>query len=200
MSSCLASLPLYIYQPLTAPDTIRLINVLPSKAADNDKNLECIFSVVSLADNPDFVALSYTWGDSAFTKTLVCGEGVLHITKNLHAALLQFRRPDRPLAIWADAVCINQSDDAEKSLQIPLMADIYGQATEVMIWLGEETEGTTDVMLYLNRIGQNPENDALWKDLIKDPNLDKTDLVWTRPWFSRVWIIQELALASRATV
>jgi hypothetical protein len=29
------------------------------------------------------------------------------------------------LYIWVDAVCINQTDDAEKSQKIPLMADIY---------------------------------------------------------------------------
>ncbi|KAK0108235.1 hypothetical protein ONS95_003054 [Cadophora gregata] len=216
MSSSVATLPFYTYQRLTAPDTIRLINILPPRNKDTDQNLECTFSVVSLIDRPEFVALSYTWGENAFTETLVCGEGNLKITKNLHAALIQFRRPDRPLTIWADAVCINQADDAEKSLQIPLMADIYGQATEVLIWLGEETEGTRDVMLYLKRIGQkfvdrggdilepreerSPENDALWKDLIEDPNLEKTNMIWTRPWFSRIWIIQELALAHRAIV
>ena len=216
MSSSLASLPHYAYQRLTAPDTIRLINILPRTTEDINQNLECTFSAVSLADSPDFVALSYTWGNNAFTEILVCGESVLHITKNLHAALARFRRPDRPLTIWVDAVCINQIDDAEKSLQIPLMADIYGQASEVLIWLGEETDGTNDVMLFLKRIGQkfferggeileprderSPENDALWKDLIEDPSLEKTHLIWTKPWFSRVWIIQELALASRATV
>ncbi|KAH6713218.1 heterokaryon incompatibility protein-domain-containing protein [Leptodontidium sp. MPI-SDFR-AT-0119] len=215
-SSAPCLLPLYTYEPLDTPNTIRLINLLPSNASDIDQTLRCSFSVVSLAHSPEFVALSYTWGENAFTATLECGESVLHITKNLHSALLQFRLSDRPLAIWADAVCINQADNAEKSLQIPLMADIYGQATEVLIWLGESTEGTKDVMLYLKRIGQkfldrggeileprderSPENDALWKDMIDDPNLEKTDLIWTRPWFSRVWIIQELALASRAMV
>ncbi|KAH7420020.1 heterokaryon incompatibility protein-domain-containing protein [Cadophora sp. MPI-SDFR-AT-0126] len=215
MSSSEANSPLYTYQSLTAPNTIRLINILPSKVSNIDRNLVCTFSVVSLADKPDFVALSYTWGDNAFTETLVCREGILRITKNLHAALVQFRPSDRPLIVWADAVCINQSDDAEKSLQIPLMADIYSQATEVIIWLGEETEGSRDAMLYLKRIGQkfldrgeetlkprderSPENDALWKDLVEDPNVAKTDLIWTRPWFSRVWIIQELSLATRAT-
>ncbi|KAG4428532.1 hypothetical protein IFR05_015985 [Cadophora sp. M221] len=216
MATSAQCLPLYTYKPLHAPNTIRLINLLPSNASDIDQNLRCSFSVVLLIDAPEFVALSYTWGDNSFTETLECGGSLMHITKNLHAALLQFRLPDQPLVIWADAVCINQADNAEKSLQIPLMADIYGQATEVLIWLGEGTEGTKDVMLYLKRIGQkfidrggeileprderSPENNALWKEVIDDPNLEKTDLIWTRPWFSRVWIIQELALASRATV
>ncbi|KAH7350751.1 heterokaryon incompatibility protein-domain-containing protein [Rhexocercosporidium sp. MPI-PUGE-AT-0058] len=216
MSSSALGLPLYTYERLDKPNTIRLINLLPSNPSDIDRNLHCTFSVVSLADHPAFAALSYTWGENAFTETLECEGNVLHITKNLHVALLQSRLSDKPLIIWADAVCINQSDNTEKSLQIPLMADIYSQAAEVLIWLGEGTEATKDVMLYLKRIGQkfidrgkeileprderSPDNDALWKDVIDDPNLEKTDMIWTRPWFSRVWIIQELALANRPTV
>jgi hypothetical protein len=34
------------------------------------------------------------------------------------------------------------------------MAEIYGQAIEVLIWLGNESEGSADVMHYLKRIGQ----------------------------------------------
>ena len=71
-------------------------------------------------------------------------------------------------------------------------------------------------MNYLKRIGQrfvdrggpvneprderSPENDLIWADVTGDPNLENTAVIWTRPWFSRRWIIQEVALAQRATV
>jgi hypothetical protein len=54
--------------------------------------------------------------------------------------------------LWADTICINQTDDQEKSLQVPLIAKIYGQAEEVLIWLGDEAEGSKDVMEYLKWI------------------------------------------------
>lgn len=38
--------------------------------------------------------------------------------------------------IWADAVCINQQDDAEKSHQVPLMGSIYSLAKTDAVWLG----------------------------------------------------------------
>ncbi|KAF2744694.1 hypothetical protein M011DRAFT_506136 [Sporormia fimetaria CBS 119925] len=46
------------------------------------------------------------------------------------------RHPDKILAIWVDAVCINQTDMHEKELQIQLMRDIYSGAEEVIVWLG----------------------------------------------------------------
>jgi hypothetical protein len=206
----------YEYQQLTTPNAIRLISLLPCGESQTDRYLKCELKVVSLAENPSFVALSYTWGENVFPETLMCEDKVLRITKNLYDALVCFRLPDRALLIWVDAVCINQVDDLEKSLQIPLMAQIYSQATEVLIWLGEETEESKSIMLYLKRIGQSfvdrggeileprdersTENDKIWADVTGDPNLEKTDLLLKRPWFSRRWVIQEMALAQRAVV
>jgi len=47
---------------------------------------------------------------------------------------------------------------------------------------------------------RSPENDAIWADVMGDPNLEKAYLIWTSPWFSRLWVMQELVFASRATV
>lgn len=206
----------YTYQPLTAHNSIRLLNLLPCEDSDPNQSLKCNLTVVSLSDNPSFVALSYTWGENVFPEKLYCHDGALDITTNLHSALLRFRLADKPLRIWVDAVCINQANGDEKTRQIPLMTSIYGQATEVLIWLGEASEDSEDVMKYLKRIGQrfldrggpineprderSPENDLIWADVTEDPNLEKTVVIWARPWFSRRWIIQEMALAQKATV
>jgi hypothetical protein len=42
-----------------------------------------------------------------------------------------------------DAICINQGDLVELAEQVKLMGDINGNATDVLVWLGEE-EGETD--------------------------------------------------------
>ena len=42
---------------------------------------------------------------------------------------------------WADAICINQKDLEEKSAQIPLMANIYWNASQVLAYLGEDPDG-----------------------------------------------------------
>lgn len=36
-----------------------------------------------------------------------------------------------------DAVCINQNDDAEKSIQVMMMGKIYSQALQALVWLSE---------------------------------------------------------------
>jgi hypothetical protein len=115
----------YSYRKLENNQSIRLIALMPCTKLDTDQRLKCNLEVVELAANPSYAALSYTWGENVFPETLICDNGVLKITKNVHAALSRFRLPNRHLYIWVDAVCINQADDAEKSQQIPLMADIY---------------------------------------------------------------------------
>jgi hypothetical protein len=53
---------------------------------------------------------------------------------------MEIRREGEPVIIWADALCINQSDDGEKTSQVGLMRDIYRDAKEVIAWLGYPPE------------------------------------------------------------
>lgn len=41
-----------------------------------------------------------------------------------------------------NAICINQKNNAEKAEQVAVMADIYYQAEEVLLWLGPSNETT----------------------------------------------------------
>lgn len=94
-----------------------------------------------------FQALSYAWGDlSAGTQQVLCNGKEIRIRKSLKDALLHLRQlpcSQRHFAmpIWADALSINQVDDAEKFVQIQLMADIFRNAEKVWVWLGREMEG-----------------------------------------------------------
>jgi hypothetical protein len=102
------------------------------------------------------------------------------------------------------------------------MDSIYRKASNVLIWLGAASEGSTEVMQYLSRIGKQfldrggpvlepkveqqceehgAQNKILWDGVYGDKEVMKrSDEVWTRPWFSRRWIIQEVAFAQAATV
>ena len=62
------------------------------------------------------------------------------MTGNLYNALGRLRRPDHSRDIWVDAVCIDQSNSAERTAQVSIMADIYRAASDVCIWLGEDSE------------------------------------------------------------
>lgn len=89
---------------------------------------------------PVFYALSYCWGDATRTREILVGGTSLPITESLYLALRDIQRQSiGDVNIWADAVCINQNDAAERSAQIPLMREIYHSASSVQIWLGATT-------------------------------------------------------------
>jgi hypothetical protein len=92
---------------------------------------------------PLFYALSYVWGDATKIHEIWIDGKRLAITRNLYLALRSMQSGGTgTIHLWADAICINQEDNVEKSSQIQLMRDIYHAASEVRIWLGLSTPET----------------------------------------------------------
>lgn len=128
--------------------------------------------------------------------------------------------PQHSRTLWADALCINQKDDDERAAQVKLMGLIYFKAQRVRIWLGRDdvTEGDLSARVGIDLIKQYsqlyeacaPDSDgakvsALSEQLFKDPIIADS-LQWAvlrrlfkRPWFTRVWVVQELGLSRNAT-
>jgi hypothetical protein len=70
-----------------------------------------------------------------------CNGRVLEVQQNLATALRWLRFTDRPRLLWIDAICINQKDEKEKSIQIQNMFTIFYRAEKGTIaWLGEKRE------------------------------------------------------------
>ena len=118
--------------------------------------LECEILHVSLDEQPSFFALSYAWGDSGVVRPVHVGDARLNITANLYQALSALLRDDQPVVVWADALCINQTDDTEKSWQVGGMRQIYEAAAEVLVWLGPDYDGAGEVLRYLESAGAVP--------------------------------------------
>ncbi|KAH6674395.1 heterokaryon incompatibility protein-domain-containing protein, partial [Halenospora varia] len=70
--------------------------------------------------------------------------------ENLEAALRRLRLSGKQRTIWIDAVCINQNDIQERQDQVSLMRQIYEQAEQVVIWLGENRSSGRLPMLTLS--------------------------------------------------
>ena len=102
--------------------------------------LTCAMRTVSLKEHPVYETLSYAWGDPILNNEIVANGRVIKITKNLHTALRYLRKSDEPRVIWADGICINQSDLDERSFQVRMMGDVYQQGEKLQIWLGEAEE------------------------------------------------------------
>lgn len=189
---------------------IRLVKILPfdqDQTTDGVNPVSCTLHHVSLDDKPEYVALSYSWGDPHnIVPILVDGCSFL-ATQNLEAALRQFRddgqHTNRPL--WIDAICINQKDDAEKSAQVQCMRTIYHDAVYVVSWLGIAAAGTGETIKELKelrdagcdiQVANRADLPILEFYLEKFLGLFRPlfDL-FERDYWSRVWILQEVAVA-----
>ncbi|KAF2716706.1 HET-domain-containing protein, partial [Polychaeton citri CBS 116435] len=115
---------------------IRLLELQPGKA---EEALRCSVTEVSLAETPEYEAISYCWGLEQVADRIICDdETYLPLNQSLSSALRYFRHDQGPRLLWADAICINQLDTDEKSRQVNMMRDVYRQSRRVLIWLGEE--------------------------------------------------------------
>jgi Heterokaryon incompatibility protein (HET) len=149
------------YQLLPLPNDSKSIRILkvhaPSESDRNGGPIRCNFEMIDLESNlePSYAALTYVWGikSPAETFSIACGNFTIEITKNCYSALQHLRRNLGAFAIWADAICINQSDSLEKLKQIQLMGKIYSKASTVYVWLGEGDDATDRAMKYLSTSG-----------------------------------------------
>ena len=190
-----------LYEPLEL--SRRQIRLLKVEQLDLDGQgrpiLYCSLVVVSLDQNPEYDALSYTWGDADDLENIHINSRVLLIRRNLFNALCTLRNSGVLQGyIWADAVCINQEDVYERNQQVELMTDIYTDAQTVRIWLGLDMPG---VERFFVKTANGPIFDALISNSSHDDgSLDGFRHVISRQWWRRLWIVQEAVLARRAIV
>ncbi|KAG7008147.1 hypothetical protein G7Y79_00007g022720 [Physcia stellaris] len=189
----------HIHLPLVKDrNEIRVLNIHPSQ--DFTAPITCDIRIVSLDDDPVFDALSWCWGSVEDTAKIVVGGNSFSCRQNLDSALRHLRDKVECITLWVDAVCINQGDLGEKSSQILLMSRIYGHAHTVRIWLGEAADDSSEAVRVVKQLQMQPD--------LKSVKLDGQELsaeqLWAftslckRPWFKRIWVVQEYALARQA--
>src|SRR5215469_348770 len=139
-----------IYQAVHLHDPksqTRLIELLSGR--DDDPIRINLFTVDNLNTQP-YDALSYVWGARDADVIVSVNGRPFNISANLAQALNCLRSMEDNKVLWVDAVCINQDDDTEKSHQVSLMGEIYRNAEDVVIFLGEERDDSAMVMQYLD--------------------------------------------------
>lgn len=99
------------------------------------------------ADDMDYyTALSYCWGDAAKSTYIMLDGKRFKVGENLASLLEQEARKPNITSVhpwlWIDAVCLNQGDNVEKSVQVQQMWRVYEYAAAVAIWLGPAGEHT----------------------------------------------------------
>ncbi|KAM6507199.1 hypothetical protein FALCPG4_018581 [Fusarium falciforme] len=227
--------------PIDADTQIRLITLLPaedpSEGGKSMDPIQCTLQVWSLAQAPDYEALSYTWGQMhRHLPISVLGmdddndgiERSLFATPQLQMALRRLRRAT-PRRLWIDQLCINQEDKQECGAQVQLMGDIYRAAARVVIWIGEDHEGTiitpdykyeretqtqllADLVQGFNGKSENNDDDATIASRLVDlrfsyhvTTIEERRMravidFLNRPYFRRAWVFQESSLAKELVV
>ncbi|KAL8945460.1 MAG: hypothetical protein Q9211_000025 [Gyalolechia sp. 1 TL-2023] len=139
-----------------------------------------------------YTALSYTWGEPGGPAFIILNNGHrLSITRNLEAALRQFRLRTDPFRLWVDAICINQADHDEKRSQVGMMRSIYIAAHETWVWLGPSSTDSDDAMDTVQRfLHRNLSHDEL--SLVSREAWNGVGNLMRRTWWTRVWVIQEV--------
>ena len=144
-----------------------------------------------------FKALSYCWGDPTARYRVRLGGAIHHVTQSLGSFLKRQREESEANQfLWVDAICINQDDDHEKSYQLALMRDIYGTATELLIWLGDEEQPQSRGLELLGRYNEHPDDTVIRPARLTHTQRSDFEEILSRPWFDRLWIVQELLLGA----
>lgn len=186
-----------LYTPIDASKgEIRLIHLLPGDV-DHEINIELVQVSLSSDPQPRYDALSYVWGrEQCQTPALVNGKPFT-ITSNLDVALRHFRDGAVKKILWVDAVCINQGDTVEKGPQVQMMGRIYSGAARVLIWLGQAADGSDELLDHISGSvgGEAEEGEGKGEWAVDRTLWDSSLALMGRPWFTRTWVQQEIALA-----
>jgi hypothetical protein len=166
-------------------EEIRLATLAPG-SYDDALVIDLGVEILSKTPFPEYEALSYTWGKDVSPQKVTVNGKPLSITANLDCALRHLRYEDRCRVLWVDALCINQADVSERNHQVQLMRQVYSGADTVVIWLGP-ADGDDDARAIHNIRMQEKDWDI--------EAFGALARICNRPWFHRVWIVQELKLA-----
>ncbi|RYN72974.1 hypothetical protein AA0117_g8143 [Alternaria alternata] len=182
--------PLFEYSPLDldAP-SIRQVRVLADLSSDGHIRLE----ICHASTKSTYSCLSYVWGRERTLHWIRLGERLFQVRHNLRAFLQSARKKPHVCSewLWIDALCIDQSNNSERSHQVQQMGHIFSRAVKVISWLGDDEviaqffrESTPPLMLH-----------AVYSK--------QTHPGWVRflqsDYWARAWITQEVALARLIT-
>lgn len=161
------------------------------------------------------------------------GERSLEITENLARALVGLANlgycvtpeTSSPTYIWIDALCIDQTNNDEKGVQVAMMDDIYKSASKVVIFLGDADQHTECALEVMEELARVPEANPGWaahsfddfdpgtafenlleagralgmRDLGPADWLDYGAFLM-RNWFGRIWVVQERYFAAETAM
>jgi hypothetical protein len=188
-------------------DPQRQIRLLLLDAGIEEDDISASLEVWDRTAAPTYRAISYVCGDSDHMQDVTFNGSRVSVRHNCHYALWQARLHFPESRVWIDAVCINQLDLEEKTAQVTMMSETYAGAVQVLAGIGPSDEHSDVVLRAANdikmlfqllaedRYGMIDKND--WELPLDETAgaqfVDHYNEFSMRPYFTRVWVLQELA-------
>ncbi|KAH7268800.1 heterokaryon incompatibility protein-domain-containing protein [Fusarium solani] len=165
-------------------------------------SIKCKLLTFKLDEAPPYKALSYTWGSPGYGGTIQVDGQHIPVGQNLFTAMQRLHQESWVEYLWVDALCINQGDDDEKSHQVPLMGQIYGQANSVLLMEMMLTEA--ELSNPTSTSGDSPRLEALVREKLEslsdDSNKQAVEQLFRNPYWTRVWVLQEFGHAASSVL
>jgi hypothetical protein len=197
-----------LYRPLSKDrKETRFVMIKP--ATNQEEEIECSMYTAELDECPEYRALSYVWGSPNTTQIIRINSLPYRVTMNLFIALKHLRSLGYTHAsLWIDALSVDQRNLVEQGHQVTIMGQIYSNAAQVLIWLGPAMEAGRIAVetlrnlatLSLRESQDGKELEGLWREgppaeILGKERLSALEDIFSRPWWTRQWVIQESVLA-----
>lgn len=196
-----------------ATSHMRLLEIMDANYSDTI-NVSCKMTTwpTNSIGLPSFHAISYTWGDPKCVTTILINGKPSQVRMNCEFVLKQAHWHGKSRYYWIDALCIDQENLDEKGKQVAIMGNIYKRAAHVLACVGEHTDESRfffrKLGQFLRTIREFPPSakslilrmyfrhgpDTTLAFLYAAINLAK------RPYFSRLWVLQELKNAKQVSL
>ena len=154
--------------PALADFSFRLLRLKePARSDTSIAALEIELFEAPLADPPAFEAVSYAWDHADAQAVLICNDQQLHVSPAVFDMIGALSRLSMSGVFWIDAVWIDQSSVFDKNIQVPRMRNIFSEAFNVWIWLGQglpEMKIALDLLVDTNRLLE--ESNDVVRDMV----------------------------------
>jgi hypothetical protein len=206
------------YQPLDPTKRgIRLCKVLPQSQDPRDSLIRCeiahydLDSCLKPSEQSEssrrspteftYIAVSYCWGDEEPSHTILVNRQPFVIRSNLFQFLSTMQdAKEHETLFWIDQLGIDQKNTPERNCQVQLMPSIYSQAQAVYAWLGEAKAHSALAFQILELYASLED----WAGMLEQFMEERTDdelvgffELFTRSYWTRIWIVQEINLARK---
>ncbi|KAK8017278.1 hypothetical protein PG991_008354 [Apiospora marii] len=190
------------YRRLESPRLIRLVILEPG---DWGSPISCRLDCRSLADKSiNYVALSYAWGAPKITRPVLVDGIELEVTVNLESALRHLRRQSEPLAIWVDAIVSEHFISAVVTFYGDDRDDeqVAGFLERWSIPRPSAKYTAIDIFCFVRLLTLQNHSErgfALLHPLHMVGVTEALRMMLLSQWWTRMWVFQEVIVASRVT-